>query len=125
MLEYIYMPQLRQSLLSIKGKCNYCSHLRANPIEYKMSALPRVRTDINLQPFQVTGLDCAGPYIIYAKNGHQKKAWILILTCTVTRFIKLYVLYSMSSEDIFEALMDFWHNFGPVAQFISDNGTNS
>jgi hypothetical protein len=119
-----WMLQLRQALLATKAKCNYCAHIRAHPIEYKMSPLPRIRTDIKLKPFEITGINCAGPFIVYAKNGHQKKVWILICTCTVTRFIKLYILDSLASEEVFEAIIDLWHNFGPVSHFISDNGTN-
>ena len=119
-----WMPQLRAALNRIKSMCNYCGFIRANPIEYKMSALPNVRTDAKLKPFEVTGLDCAGPFTVYAANSHQKKVWILILTCTLTRFVYLHVLDHLTSIAVLEAIMVFWTSHGPVKQFISDNGTN-
>jgi hypothetical protein len=119
-----WMPQVRAALRQIKSMCNYCGYMRANPIEYKMSPLPNVRVDTELKPFEVTGLDCAGPFIVYAKNGHQKKVWVLILTCTLTRFVHLHVLDNLTSLAVLEAIMVFWASHGPVKQFISDNGTN-
>lgn len=119
-----WMPQIRAALLNIQSLCNYCGFRRANPIQYKMSDLPYVRTDIRLKPFEVTGLDCAGPFTVYAKNGQQKKVWMLIFTCTVTRFIQLHVLDDLSSPAVYEAITVLWATQGPVRQFISDNGTN-
>lgn len=119
-----WMPQLRSALKKIQSLCNYCAYMRANPVEYKMAPLPNVRIDRTLQPFEVTGLDCAGPFTIYARNGHTKKVWILIFTCTVTRFIHLHVLDEMTSMAVLEAIMILWTSHGPVKQFISDNGTN-
>lgn len=119
-----WMPQARAALRKVQSMCNYCGFRRANPVEYKMSALPNVRTSTNLRPFEVTGLDCAGPFIVYARNGHQKKVWILIFTCTMSRFVCLHVLDDLSSLSVFEAIMVLWTNHGPVKQFISDNGTN-
>lgn len=118
------MPQLRQALRHVKSQCNYCGLKRANPIEYKMSPLPNVRVDAKLKPFEVTGLDCAGPFTVYAKNGHQKKVWSLIFTCVMSRFVQLHVLDSMTSLAVFEAIMTLWTSHGPVKEFISDNGTN-
>jgi hypothetical protein len=119
-----WMPQARSALKRIQSMCNYCGFRRANPIEYKMSPLPNVRTSTELKPFEVTGLDCAGPFTVYAKNKHPKKVWILIFTCTMSRFVSLHVLEDLSSLAVFEAIMVLWTNHGPVKQFISDNGTN-
>ncbi|XP_070507569.1 uncharacterized protein [Chironomus tepperi] len=119
-----WMPQLRSALKEVKSLCNYCGFRRANPVEYKMAPLPNVRVDAKLKPFEVTGLDCAGPCTIYAKNGHQKKVWILIFTCTMSRFIQLHVLDSLTSLEVFQAIMVLWTSHGPIREFISDNGTN-
>lgn len=119
-----WMPGVRQALKNIKSMCNYCGLMRAKPIEYKMSPLPNVRIDTELKPFEVTGLDCAGPFVIYAKNGHAKKVWILIFTCTRTRFIHLHLLDNMSSLSVLEAIKILWTAHGPISTFISDNGTN-
>lgn len=119
-----WMPQLRAQLKRIQSACNYCGLTRAHPVEYKMANLPQCRVDAKQEPFSVTGLDCGGPYEIFAKNGHRKKVWILIFTCTYTRFIHLHLLESMTALEVYEAIMCLWSAHGPVHQFISDHGTN-
>lgn len=119
-----WMPRLRSALRKINSLCNYCGYICAHPIEYKMAPLPNVRIDVKQRPFQVVGLDCAGPYIVYANNGHSKKVWILIFTCTYTRFISLHLLDTMTADAVLEQIVTFWTPYGPVDQFISDNGTN-
>ena len=119
-----WMPQARSALKRVQRLCNYCAYRRVNPTEYKMSPLPNVRTDSSLKPFEVTGLDCAGPFTIFANNGHAKKVWILIFTCTMSRFVHLQLLDNLTSLAVFEAIMTLWASHGPIRQFISDNGTN-
>ena len=97
--------------------------MKAYPLPPKMSALPDFRVDPNLRPFQVTGLDCAGPITIY-NYGKAKKVWILIFTCTMSRFVHLQLLDNMNTVSVLEAIITLWAAHGPVSQFISDNGTN-
>lgn len=119
----LWMPQIRSALKSIKGLCNYCNVMKAIPIPPKMAALPDYRVNPTLNPFEVTGLDCAGPLIIY-NYGRQKKVWILIFTCTMSRFVHLHLLNSLDTLSVLEAIMSLWTAHGPVSRFISDNGTN-
>lgn len=119
-----WMPQARFALSKVSKLCNYCAYRKAHPTECKMAALPSARTDPNLNPFEVTGLDCAGPYIIYAKNGHKKKVWILLFTCTMSRFVHLHLLDELTSLAVLDAIILLWAAHGPVRQFISDNGSN-
>ena len=119
----MWMPQLRAGLQKVKNLCNDCIIRSTNPKAQKMSALPPFRVDPTLRPFQVTGLDCAGPIII--KNyGKDKKVWILIFTCCMSRFVHLQLLNNMDSLSVLEAIVTLWAAHGPVSQFISDNGTN-
>jgi len=119
----MWMPQLRSALTKIKGLCNLCNFLKANPMPPKMSALPDFRVDPTLRPFQVTGLDCAGPIITY-NYGKAKKVWILIFTCTMSRFVHLQLLNNLDTLSVLEAILTLWAAHGPVSQFVSDNGTN-
>jgi len=120
---YYWVPQLRAALKSIQFNCNYCRLLRAKPIAPKMAPLPDCRTNPTGAPFQTTGLDCMGPFII--KNyTRRKKVWVLIFVCTLTRFIHLRILDSLESIKVLEAIVEFWASHGPVKTFISDRGTN-
>jgi hypothetical protein len=119
----MWMPQLRSALKRIKGLCNYCNVMKAIPLPPKMADLPDCRVNPSLKPFEVTGLDCAGPLIIY-NYGRPKKVWILIFTCTMSRFVHLHLLNSLDTLSVLEAIMMLWTAHGPVSRFISDNGTN-
>jgi hypothetical protein len=118
-----WIPQLRQALRSIQSHCNICNHMRAKPIEPQMAILPNSRVDPTQHPFQVTGVDCMGPITvkIYTKT---KKVWIMIFTCTLTRFCQFFILESLESIKVLEAIVSFHASNGPIQTFISDNGTN-
>ena len=79
--------------------------------------------DSSLQPFEVTGIDALGPINIL-NYGKAKKIWVLIFTCTLTRFILLHIIETLESLRVLEAIVLFWAAHGPVAKFVSDNGTN-
>lgn len=121
---FAWMGPLRTELNKIKTSCNYCHLKGARPIPPKMAALPIERISPTLKPFQITGLDVAGPYEIFANNGHAKKTWILLFTCTMSRFIHLNILDSMGSGHVLEAIISINACHGPIAELISDNGTN-
>ena len=119
-----WMPQLRAALRDTKFDCNYCKVKKAAPTAPIMAPLPEERIDPSLKPFQITGLDCTGSYTIHTANGRAKKVWLLLFTCTLTRYIHVHILESMDTTHLLEAIASFWNAHGPVTQFISDNGTN-
>jgi hypothetical protein len=115
-----WIPQLRQTLKSIKASCNICNIKNAKRYNPQMAPLPTYRVDPDLQPFEVTGVDCLGPLQIKGRT----KTWIMIFACTLTRFIHLHILDSLESLKVLEAIVLFWSAHGPVRRFLSDNGTN-
>jgi hypothetical protein len=88
-----------------------------------MAPLPSDRTNPDLKPFEVTGVDCLGPITVCCNN-RSKKIWIIIFVCALTRFIHLHILDSLESLRVLEAIAVFWTSHGPTRKFISDNGTN-
>lgn len=118
-----WIPQIRGALKSAKKRCNYCNLANAKPCNPIMAPLPDFRTNASLDPFEVTGLDCLGPLEVKV-NGRYKKVYILIFTCTLTRFVHLHVLLSLESLRVMEAIVVFWAAHGPIRKFVSDNGTN-
>jgi len=115
-----WIPQLRRTLKTIKATCNICNLKNAKRYNPQMAPLPTYRVDPNLQPFEVTGVDCLGPLQIKGRT----KTWIMIFACTLTRFIHLHILDSLESLRVLEAIVIFWGAHGPVRRFLSDNGTN-
>lgn len=118
-----WITDLRSALKSIQEHCNFCKFMRARPYAPLMAPLPPCRIDPSQFPFQATGLDCAGPISIIC-NGRYKKIWMLIFSCTLSRFIQLFILESLESIKVLEAIACFWSSNGPIQTLISDNGTN-
>ena len=119
----VWIPQLRTALKSVQANCNLCNLKRAKPYAPLMAPLPRFRVDPAQQPFEVTGVDCAGP-IKVTLHTTPKEIHVLIFTCTLTRFVHLHILDSLHTTKVLEAIAMFWSSHGPVRTFLSDNGRN-
>jgi len=78
--------------------CLVCRRFEGGPYRIcNMAPLPRSRVAQSV-PFAGTGLDYLGP--IYAKcDGENKKRWVCLFTCLVTRAIHLEMLNNMSTEE--------------------------
>jgi hypothetical protein len=118
-----WIPQIRHSMRTVKSHCNYCKLTSAQPYDPIMAPLPDVRVNPELQPFEVTGVDLLGPINVVC-YGRKKKIYIMIFTCTLTRFVHLQIIDSLESLKVLEAIVIFWAAHGPVRKFVSDNGTN-
>ncbi|KAG5670377.1 hypothetical protein PVAND_000647 [Polypedilum vanderplanki] len=118
-----WIPSVRVALKSIQQNCNFCRYMRARAYAPMMAPLPNCRINPMQYPFQTAGLDCAGPITVKIYN-KDKKVWILIFSCTLTRFIQLHLLESLESIRVMEAIATLWSTNGPVQTFISDRGTN-
>jgi hypothetical protein len=88
-----------------------------------MGPLPEYRINPELRPFEVVGVDLFGP-ISTIRYGRAKKIWVMIFTCTLTRFVHLQILDSLQSVKVLEAIVVFRSAHGPTRMFVSDNGTN-
>jgi hypothetical protein len=118
-----WIPQIRQELRLVKSHCNYCAVKTAMPKNPVMGPLPDERIDSTHLPFETTGVDLFGP-ITVVHFGRKKKIWVMIFTCALTRFVHLHVVDSLETKKVLEAIIMFIAAHGPVAKFISDNGTN-
>ena len=56
------------------------------------------------RPFQVIGTDFAGPIMYHAKNKREKKSYILLFTCSLTRAIHLELLPDQIKEEFIREL---------------------
>lgn len=86
------------------------------PGDEVFTPLPKERVNI-APPFQITGLDYAGPI----KLNDMSKAYILIFTCAVTRAIHLELCSSMKVENFIASLRRFIARRGAPSTIISDN----
>ncbi|KAG5683928.1 hypothetical protein PVAND_013185 [Polypedilum vanderplanki] len=139
-----WMNALRERLKLLAGRCNLCRLERSKHKTPIMADLPIYRVDRKLNPFEVAGLDCCGPFkVTICKKESDKtrkcrnmkhvpeclqqkdrKVWILLFTCAVTRFIHLELLESMDTQTILAAISSAYAAHGPIIRLVSDNGTN-
>jgi hypothetical protein len=101
-----WIPQIRQELRLVKLHCNYCTVLKAKPKEPTMGPLPEERIDSSKLPFETTGVDLFGP-ITVVYFGRQKKVWVMIFICALTRFVHLHVVDSLETKKVLEAIVIF------------------
>jgi transposase InsO family protein len=68
-------------------------------------------------------MDYLGPTTTRRPGESPRKAWILLITCLVTRAIHLEPVWSLAAEDLLHALRQFISRRGRPARILSDNGT--
>ena len=116
----------RYQAKQITQKCVICQKHSATPKPQRMSPLPEFRTpftETRLAPFESTGVDLAGPFLV--KQGRAAvKRWLLLLTCARYRCIHLEMVYSLSTESFIMAFTRFLSRRPRPKLIISDNGTN-
>ena len=79
-------------------------------MQQRMAPLPADRVQL-AHPFQIVGLDFAGPIYLRAGKGITKKGYICLFTCAVTRAVHLELCSDMSVKS-------FWM----VKRFVATRG---
>ncbi|GFR20080.1 uncharacterized protein TNCT_203861 [Trichonephila clavata] len=80
-----------------------CKKFHAKSGQQNIAPLPNDRIEKS-QPFEITGVDFAGP--LYLKDG--SKIYIPLFTCAVTRNVHLELLSSLSTECFIQSLRIFF-----------------
>ncbi|XP_070854727.1 uncharacterized protein [Drosophila suzukii] len=91
-----------------------------------MADLPGIRTTEAL-PFQYSGSDYAGPFILKERRGRnprKTKGYICLFVCLVTSAIHLELATYLSTDTFLPCLRRFMSLRGKCSQIFSDNGTN-
>ena len=96
-----------------------CQIEKKKPIVQPLADLPSSRV-IFAAPFECVCIDFFG-HLSY-RNG--KKFYILIVTCLVSRMVKLEVVNSLSANSALTALNNVFLQCGTPRKIYSDNGTN-
>ena len=117
-----WIVQGRRVVRSILRNCTTCNKLNSRPLLPPPSPdLPAYRVSFDV-PFEVTGVDFAGP--LYTKNVNEKrskKCYILLFTCAATRLVHLEITSDLSAEPLILALRRFTARRGSSKMYISDN----
>ena len=95
---YYWIPSLRKITKSIIKKCHHCVRYRVMPFPRpKPRALLKQRTQ-QCYPFQVIGVDFAGPIYYRSKSKAISKSCILLFSCSLSRAIHLELVPNLHTS---------------------------
>lgn len=105
--------------------CIRCFRAKPNTIIPKMGDLPAHRVQQSL-PFEMTGTDYAGPFLIRERLGRGKKhfkAYICLFVCLTTKALHLEIVTNLTSQAFIAMFRRFIARRGKPKHLYSDNGT--
>ena len=115
-----WLPHGRATVGAVIRNCTICRRHEGGPYKMPvMAPLPKSRV-ISAVPFSRTGLDYLEPMYIKTVNG-QRKVWVCLFTCMVTRAIHLELLQDMSAEEFLLGFRRFISTIGSPNEITSDN----
>ena len=117
-----WIPHLRSKVKKVVNRCNNCKVFSTKPFGAPTTAqLPEFRTNESRRPFEVTGVDFAGPLICKLKKNEVDKCYVVIFTCAASRAVHLELTHSQSAEEFQEVLNSFITRRTRPRRLISDN----
>ena len=117
-----WIPRLRQLTKKVINGCFGCKKFQAKAFGSPPPGnLPIDRT-MGSAPFQVLGVDYAGPILYKINKKRDGKAYILLFACSLTRAIHLELLSSQTTEEFIKAFKQFIARRGRPQKVYSDNG---
>ena len=112
----------RRLLREVKRKCVVCQRQDARPATE--DAAPLLPDRVHLTgPFEVVGVDHAGPLLVRNRNQDRGKVWILLFVCAAVHAVHLELVDSTSADDFILAYRRFVARYGIPRLIRSDNGT--
>ena len=105
--EYYWVPQLRRLTKKIVKSCHRCQQFRMQAYTSPPPGnLPRDRTE-GQTPFQVIGVDFAGPLRYRKKPKTEGKAYILLYACSLTCAVYVDLVPNLETTEIIRSLKCF------------------
>ena len=116
-----WIPKGRQLVKKEIRKCVTCRKVEGPPFRSVDSPpLPDIRVT-GSQPFQVTGIDYAGPLYVRNANKEVTKVYICLFTCTAIRAVHLELVEDQTASAFLRAFKRFASRRGIPECIISDN----
>lgn len=122
-----WIPRLRVLARRLIDSCVTCKRYRKEVAQQIMGSLPAARARAT-QPFAITGLDFAGPYMLRRNAGRPTrnqptvmyKALICVFVCMATRAIHLDLAHGLTAEAFMETFTRFISRRGVCNELWSD-----
>ena len=119
-----WIPKGRSLVQKILHHCVVCRRLEAPSFRSPQPPpLPPFRVT-EAPAFTYTGVDFAGPLLVKQVESslEDRKVWLCLFTCCVTRGIHLELVPNMTTEAFFRCFRRFVARRGLPVRMISDNG---
>lgn len=116
--ECFWVIKGRQCVKKVLSRCKVCARFKLQPATAPTAPLPTDRVKRS-HPFQVVGVDFAGP--VFVKGTSPVKAYIVIFTCAVVRAIHLELCSDMTAGSFLMAFRRFVSRRGLPSVIYSDN----
>ena len=93
-----WVPTLRQLVKRVLRICYGCKkfHVKSYPVPQKM-LLAADRTNLDLS-FKIIGTDYAEPFLCKSKGKKERKVYLLLFTCSLSRAIHLEMLPNQTAQ---------------------------
>ena len=117
-----WISKLRQLTKKVRKSCYGCKKFPASAYAAPPPGnLPTTRTQ-GTNPYQVIGVDYAGPIRYRVSKQREGKAYVLLYACSLTRGIYLDLLPNLETEECLKSLKQFIARRGRPERIYSDNG---
>lgn len=103
----------------VQHHCSVCLRFRLQPATAPTAPLPADRVR-RCHPFEVVGVDFAGPLYVKTKQG-SSKSYLALFTCAETRAIHLDLVLDLTTDSSFLAFQRFMARRGIPTTVYSDN----
>ena len=119
--ENYWIPRLRRLTKRVIKSCYGCKRFHAIPYSKpKPGLLPNDRSQ-GTRPFQVIGVDYAGPIKYKTKKSKEGKAYILLFSCSLTRAVYIELLPDQTVESLIPCIKKLVARRGRPQKIYSDN----
>ncbi|KAK3727323.1 hypothetical protein QZH41_006278 [Actinostola sp. cb2023] len=119
--EHFWVPRLRRLAKKVRRNCHGCKRFQVSAYGTPPPApLPTTRTE-GTHPYQVIGVDYAGPIRYRTTRQREGKVYILLYACSLTRGIFLDLLPNLETSEFLRSLKGFIARRGRPERIYSDN----
>ena len=120
--ETYWIPRLRRLTRKVIKKCNGCKRFQAVALSSPPPGkFPSERT-VGSSAFEVIGVDYAGPIPYRQAKNREKKSYILLYTCSLSRAIHLELLPDLTAMEFIHSFKMFIARRARPKKVFSDNG---